>query len=126
MIKIITLTGLILLGLIIDLGGVPGESRIGFRYWKGGKAFKPYKRTGDLGAFLGFVNALVLALFAYIGTELIGVTVGEAKVRVLIIHQIQADNRLEPPKDGTVCDQEDVLADRLLLYHWCLNHWHGR
>lgn len=79
LIKIITLTGLILLGLIIDLGGVPGQERIGFRYWKDGKAFKPYKKTGDLGKFLGFVNALVLALFAYMGTELIGVTVGEAK-----------------------------------------------
>ncbi len=79
-IKIITLTGLIIVGLIIDLGGVPGQERIGFRYWEGGKAFKPYKKEGDLGKFLGFVNALVLALFAYMGTELIGVTVGEAKV----------------------------------------------
>ena len=81
-IKIITLTGLILLGLIIDLGGVPGQERIGFRYWTDGRAFKPYKVLDNvgLGRFLGFVNALVLALFAYMGTELIGVTVGEAKV----------------------------------------------
>ncbi|WWD18292.1 hypothetical protein CI109_102742 [Kwoniella shandongensis] len=78
-IKILTLTGLILLALIIDLGGVPGQERLGFVYWKNGKAFKPYKKAGDLGKFLGFVNALVLALFAYMGTELIGVTVGEAK-----------------------------------------------
>ncbi|KAK8858403.1 hypothetical protein IAR55_002630 [Kwoniella newhampshirensis] len=78
-IKILTLTGLILLALIIDLGGVPGQERLGFRYWKHGRAFKPYKSAGDLGKFLGFVNALVLALFAYMGTELIGVTVGEAK-----------------------------------------------
>jgi amino acid transporter len=79
-IKVLTLTGLIILALIIDLGGVPGQERIGFRYWQDGKAFKPYKTTGDVGKFLGFVNALVLALFAYMGTELIGVTVGEAKV----------------------------------------------
>jgi len=79
LIKIITLTGLILLGLIIDLGGVPNQPRLGFTYWKHGKAFKAYKTTGDVGKFLGFVNALVLALFAYMGTELIGVTVGEAK-----------------------------------------------
>jgi len=80
-IKIITLTGLIILGLIIDLGGVPGQERIGFRYWTDGRAFKPYKVMDNigLGRFLGFVNALVLALFAYMGTELIGVTVGEAK-----------------------------------------------
>lgn len=79
LIKIITLTGLILLGLIIDLGGVPGQERLGFRYWKHGKAFKAYKRPGDLGKFLGFINALVLALFAYMGTELVGVVVGECK-----------------------------------------------
>ncbi|OXM81589.1 amino acid transporter [Cryptococcus neoformans Bt63] len=77
--KIITLIGLILLALIIDLGGVPGQERLGFRYWEHGRAFKAYKTTGDLGKFLGFVNALVLAFFAYIGTELIGITIGEAK-----------------------------------------------
>ncbi|KAL1413663.1 amino acid transporter [Vanrija albida] len=79
LLKVVTLTGLILLGLIIDLGGVPGQERIGFRYWKNGKAFLPYKKTGSLGKFLGFFNALILALFAYMGTELVGVTVGEAK-----------------------------------------------
>ncbi|TXT15544.1 hypothetical protein VHUM_00047 [Vanrija humicola] len=79
LLKVVTLTGLIILGLIIDLGGVPGQERIGFRYWKDGRAFKPYKQPGDLGKFLGFVNALILALFAYMGTELVGVTVGEAK-----------------------------------------------
>ncbi|ODO00384.1 hypothetical protein I350_07021 [Cryptococcus amylolentus CBS 6273] len=78
-IKVVTLTGLILLALIIDLGGVPGQERLGFRYWKDGKAFLPYKTTGNVGKFCGFVNALVLALFAYMGTELIGVTVGEAR-----------------------------------------------
>ncbi|GMK58425.1 hypothetical protein CspeluHIS016_0504570 [Cutaneotrichosporon spelunceum] len=82
-VKILTLSGLIILSLIIDLGGVPGQERLGFRYWKHGKAFLPYKSdvlgTGALAKFAGFVNALVLALFAYMGTELIGVTVGEAK-----------------------------------------------
>ncbi|ODN86860.1 amino acid transporter [Cryptococcus wingfieldii CBS 7118] len=78
-IKVLTLTGLILLALIIDLGGVSGQERLGFRYWEDGKAFLPYKTTGNVGKFCGFVNALVLALFAYMGTELIGVTVGEAK-----------------------------------------------
>lgn len=85
MVKILTLTGLILLGLIIDLGGVPGQERIGFRYWKDGRAFRNWPRSieGDLGKFTGFVNALVLALFAYMGTELVGVTVGEAKVSLV-------------------------------------------
>ncbi|TXT04301.1 hypothetical protein VHUM_04188 [Vanrija humicola] len=76
--KITVLTGLIILGLIIDLGGVPGQDRIGFRYWKKA-AFKSYKAPGKTGQFLGFVNALVLALLAFMGSELIGMTVGEAK-----------------------------------------------
>jgi amino acid transporter len=80
--KIIVLTGLILLSLIIDLGGVPGQPRLGFKYWKHGKAFKAYKSTGDTGRFLGFFSALVNALFAFMGTELVAITVGEAKVRV--------------------------------------------
>lgn len=82
-IKILTLSGLIILGLVIDLGGGPNHDRIGFRYWKDGKAFVSYPKNagpgGAAGRFLGVVKALVGALFAYMGTELIGVTVGEAK-----------------------------------------------
>ncbi|ORY32014.1 putative amino acid transporter [Naematelia encephala] len=78
-VKIVALTGLILLCLIIDLGGVKSQPRIGFAYWKDGKAFKTYKVDGDLGRFLAFANALVLALFSYMGCEIVGVTIGEAK-----------------------------------------------
>jgi yeast amino acid transporter len=52
-VKILTLTGLILLGLIIDLGGVPGQERLGFRYWKHGDAFKAWKLPGGTGKFAG-------------------------------------------------------------------------
>lgn len=79
LIKIITMTGLILLLLIIDLGGSPTGDRIGFRNWQDGKAFQEYPGTsGSVGRFLGFWNVMVVALFAYTGTELVGVTVGEA------------------------------------------------
>ena len=79
LIKIITLTGLILAGLIIDLGGSPSGDRIGFRYWQDGKAFLEYKGTGSWGRFLGFWAVMVNALFAYMGCELVGVVVGEAR-----------------------------------------------
>lgn len=49
------------------------------RYWKDGGAFKEYKKTGDLGRFLGTWSVLTLALFAYLGSELVGVCVGETK-----------------------------------------------
>ncbi|KAI0748018.1 dicarbixylic amino acid permease [Daedaleopsis nitida] len=83
-IKVVTLVGLLLMGIIIDLGGNPKHDRLGFRYWK-----KPYGPMGSylldkvhdykLSVFLGFWATLTNALFAYIGTELIGVTVGEAQ-----------------------------------------------
>jgi len=83
-IKVITLIGLLLLGIIIDLGGNPEHDRIGFRYWK-----HPYGPMGTyllsrvhnehLSIFLGFWSTLINALFAFIGTEVVGVTVGEAQ-----------------------------------------------
>lgn len=32
-IKLITIVGLLILALVIDLGGAPGQDRLGFRYW---------------------------------------------------------------------------------------------
>ncbi|KAG2051886.1 dicarboxylic amino acid permease [Suillus hirtellus] len=83
-IKVVALVGLILMGLIIDLGGNPQHDRIGFRYWRA-----PYGPLREyllaevhdtrVAQFLGFWSNLTTALFSYIGTELIGVTVGETE-----------------------------------------------
>ncbi|KAG8719791.1 hypothetical protein FRC08_001978 [Ceratobasidium sp. 394] len=82
-IKVIALIGLILMGIVIDLGGNPRHDRIGFRYWDpdniANAPMGTYKEPGSLGVFLGFWAVMVNALFAYMGTELIGVTVGEAQ-----------------------------------------------
>ncbi|KAI0064602.1 hypothetical protein BV25DRAFT_1823006 [Artomyces pyxidatus] len=83
-IKVITLIGLLLMGFIIDLGGNPKHDRIGFRYWDHpygpmGKYLQAQVHNPHLAIFLGFWSTLTNALFAYIGTELIGVTVGEAQ-----------------------------------------------
>ncbi|KAF5381028.1 hypothetical protein D9615_003914 [Tricholomella constricta] len=83
-IKVIALIGLLLMGVIIDLGGNPKHDRIGFRYWKApngpmGSYLLEQVRDGPVAIFLGFWATLTNALFAYIGTELIGVTVGEAE-----------------------------------------------
>ena len=37
-IKVLTIVGLIILGLVIDLGGAPNHDRLGFRFWVGGFA----------------------------------------------------------------------------------------
>ncbi|KAG6854320.1 hypothetical protein C0991_008215 [Blastosporella zonata] len=81
---VISLVGLLLMGIIIDLGGNPQHDRIGFRYWRApngpmGTYLKAHVHDGHLAIFLGFWATMTNALFAYIGTELIGVTVGEAE-----------------------------------------------
>ncbi|EPS36321.1 hypothetical protein H072_10185 [Dactylellina haptotyla CBS 200.50] len=78
-IKVLVICGLILLSLILALGGGPDHDRKGFRYWKDPGAFAPYLKKGSLGQFLGFWSTMVNAVFAYLGTELVGVTVGEAE-----------------------------------------------
>ncbi len=79
LVKILTLTGLIILSFLITVGASPTGEVIGFKYWSNGRAFLPYKGTGDWGRFLGFWSVMINALFAYSGTELVGVTVGEAR-----------------------------------------------
>ncbi|KAF8163259.1 dicarboxylic amino acid permease [Crassisporium funariophilum] len=83
-IKVLALIGLLLMGIIIDLGGNPMKDRIGFRYWNApngpmGKYLLDQVHDVSLSIFLGFWATLTNALFAYMGTELIGVTVGEAE-----------------------------------------------
>jgi hypothetical protein len=73
---------------------------------------------GALSRFLGFWAVMVNALFAYIGTELIGVTVGEAQ-----------NPRKNIPESLSVfmCSCADLLQDRhpqdLLAYPRLLRRW---
>ncbi|KPM43438.1 Dicarboxylic amino acid permease [Neonectria ditissima] len=77
--KVITIIGIIIFSLVLALGGGPDHDRKGFRYWKDPGAFKPYLKEGSAGQFLGFWSCMVNATFAYLGTELVGVTVAEAQ-----------------------------------------------
>jgi amino acid transporter len=63
---------------LLAVGAGPGPAT-GFKYYHNPGAFKPYITTGAAGKFYGFWSSLVNAVFAYLGTELIGVTVGEAQ-----------------------------------------------
>ncbi|KAL4893099.1 amino acid permease/ SLC12A domain-containing protein [Aspergillus ambiguus] len=76
-IKTITIVGLMILCLVIDLGGSP-QGRIGFRYWDNPGAFKEYLVSGSTGRFLGFWASVTNAAFAYMGSEMVGMTFGEA------------------------------------------------
>ncbi|KAF2503315.1 amino-acid permease inda1 [Lophium mytilinum] len=77
--KIITLVGLLLLALILDLGGGPNKDRIGFRYWKNPGAMKEYIGTGNSGRFLGLFSTLLNAAFSWGGVEIVAVAGGETR-----------------------------------------------
>ncbi|KAH9821442.1 Amino acid permease [Teratosphaeria destructans] len=78
-VKIITIVGLLLLALIIDLGGSK-QGRLGFRYWRDPyAAMKEYVGTGDTGRFAGLFSTLVNAAFSYGGVEMVAVAAGEAE-----------------------------------------------
>lgn len=57
LLKIVFIIFLIILGLVINLGGVPGVPRKGFQYWKNPGAFVEYIGTGSWGQFLGMMRA---------------------------------------------------------------------
>ncbi|KIV99703.1 hypothetical protein, variant [Verruconis gallopava] len=70
--KIIACIGFMILGIIINCGGVPTDNRgyIGARYWH-----SPW--SGFLNGFHGFCTVFVTASFAYTGTELTGLAAAE-------------------------------------------------
>ncbi|KAI1190537.1 amino acid permease [Nemania serpens] len=80
--KVIVIIGVILVSLVITAGGADGHAR-GFEYWRNPGAFNSSfgsgVPTGPLSRFLNFYSTLVTATFAFLGTELVGVTVGEAQ-----------------------------------------------
>ncbi|THH27767.1 hypothetical protein EUX98_g6416 [Antrodiella citrinella] len=79
-IKVIAIVGLIILGIVLDLGGGPSHDRIGFRYWKHPGPFVQYANiAGAKGRFLAFWASLTQAAFSYIGTEVVAIAGGEAK-----------------------------------------------
>lgn len=79
-IKVITISGLIILGIVISAGGGPSHKKIGFQYWRNPGPFTHYSGIqGSLGHFLGFWAVLTQAAFSYIGTEIVAIAAGEAK-----------------------------------------------
>lgn len=79
-VKVIAIVGFILYSLIIVCGGGP-QGPIGFRYWRNPGPWGPgsfFEGTAK-GRLLGWVSSLINAAFTYQGTELVGISAGEAK-----------------------------------------------
>ena len=73
-IKVLTIIGIIILGVIVDLGGGPKHDLVGFRYWKNPGPFTNYLGiTGPKGHFLGTCSVLSRVAFSFIGTEAVAV-----------------------------------------------------
>ncbi|KAK5123224.1 hypothetical protein LTR85_003423 [Meristemomyces frigidus] len=70
--KIIACIGFMILGIIINCGGVPTDTRgyIGARYW-----YEPW--GAFVNGFHGFCTVFVTASFSYTGTELTGLAAAE-------------------------------------------------
>ncbi|KAJ3485871.1 hypothetical protein NLI96_g4646 [Meripilus lineatus] len=81
-IKLLMITGLILVGLIIDLGGGPDGDRRGFRYWRNPGPLAPAGLVpSHLGVdkFLGILTVIVQAAFSFQGMELVAVAASETE-----------------------------------------------
>ncbi|KAF9525951.1 general amino acid permease 1 [Crepidotus variabilis] len=81
-IKISLIIGLLIAGLVIDLGGTPNHDRIGFRYWKNPGAIAPLglePKHRNLDKFLAIVSVLVQAAFSFQGMELVVIAASETE-----------------------------------------------
>lgn len=68
-IKILCITGLIILGVVIFFGGAPDQHGVlGFHYWKHPGAFVEYLVPGNTGRFLATWTAIVKSGFAFVLT----------------------------------------------------------
>lgn len=86
-IKVITISGLIILGIVLDLGGGPNPDRIGFRYWKDPGPLVQYAGiAGAKGRFLGWWAVMTQAAFSYVGTEVVAVSTAYGSLMVFVSH----------------------------------------
>ncbi|KAG5775370.1 hypothetical protein H9Q73_010951 [Fusarium xylarioides] len=70
-IKVISVIGFILLGIVINIGGPPNSGYVGWKHWS---------RPGPFNnGFKGFSSALITAVFSYGGTEMVGLAAAETR-----------------------------------------------
>lgn len=77
--KILLVVFLIILGLVIDFGGIPGTDPVWFRYWHEPGPFVEYIAKGNWGKFLGYWSVMSSAVFSFAGVESIAMAGAETK-----------------------------------------------
>ncbi|THU82292.1 general amino acid permease 1 [Dendrothele bispora CBS 962.96] len=80
-IKISLIIGLLLCGLVIDLGGGPRGDRIGFRFWKNPGALNRAGLVDNINTdrFLAIMSTIVQAAFSLNGMELVAISSSETE-----------------------------------------------
>ncbi|KAL2129770.1 hypothetical protein VTI74DRAFT_7322 [Chaetomium olivicolor] len=79
LVKIGLVVFLIVLGLVINLGGIPGTEAVGFRYWRDPGPWVEYIAKGDWGRFLGFWAVMTGAVFSFAGVESLAMAAAETR-----------------------------------------------
>lgn len=70
----------IVAGLVLDVGVIPGQDRVGFRYWsKPYPLFHEYIGTGIGGRFLAFWSTMISAAFAYGNVQVVAIAGAETQ-----------------------------------------------
>ncbi|KAI1362086.1 amino acid permease/ SLC12A domain-containing protein [Xylaria arbuscula] len=77
--KILLVVFLIILGLVIDLGGIPGTPAIGGQFWRDPGPFVEHVATGHWGEFLGYWSVMTGAVFSFAGVESLAMAAAETK-----------------------------------------------
>ncbi|KAH8671693.1 amino acid permease [Xylariales sp. PMI_506] len=77
--KIMLIIGLIIGGLVLDLGGGPNHERLGFYYWQNPGAFNTYLMDGSAGRFLAFWKVLLSAAFSYGNIQVVAISASETR-----------------------------------------------
>ncbi|KAH6673369.1 putative arginine permease [Halenospora varia] len=77
--KILLVVGVVIMGLVIDLGGVSGQEKIGFRYWNNPGPFVEYLSSSSWGQFLGFWAVMNNAVYSFAGVESLSVAAAETQ-----------------------------------------------
>lgn len=79
--KILLIIGLIIAGIVVDLGGGPSHDRIGFRYWKHPGVFNTYlvKSDTDTGRFLAVWSTLIQASYSYANVQVVALAGSETR-----------------------------------------------
>lgn len=80
-IKVVAVIGVIILGIVIDLGGSPTGKVYGTEYWRDPGKYPFHSGCDHIGAFnngfKGICAVFVTAAFSFAGTELAGLAAAE-------------------------------------------------